>query len=100
MDAAVKKVMTDLRSKRYQPVYFLQGEEVFYIDMVADYIEANVLSDSEKGFNQVIVYGKDVTMATILTHARRFPMMSERQVVIVKEAQDIQDLNKEIGAKL
>jgi DNA polymerase III subunit delta len=100
MDAEVKKVMTDLKAKRYAPVYFLQGEEVFYIDLISDYIEANVLSDAEKGFNQVVVYGKDVTMATILTHARRFPMMAERQVVIVKEAQDIQDLNKEIGGKL
>ncbi len=100
MDAEVKKVMTDLKAKRYSPVYFLQGEEVFYIDLISDYIEANVLSDAEKGFNQVVVYGKDVTMATILTHARRFPMMAERQVVIVKEAQDIQDLNKEIGGKL
>jgi DNA polymerase-3 subunit delta len=100
MDAEVKKVMTDLKAKRYAPVYFLQGEEVFYIDLISDYIEANVLSDAEKGFNQVVVYGKDVTMATILTHARRFPMMAERQVVIVKEAQDIQDLNKDIGGKL
>lgn len=100
MDAEVKKVMSDLKAKRYAPVYFLQGEEVFYVDLIADYIEANVLSDAEKGFNQVVVYGKDVTMATILTHARRFPMMAERQVVIVKEAQDIQDLNKEIGGKL
>ncbi len=58
------------------------------------------MSEAEKGFNQVILYGKDVTMAAILTNARRFPMMAERQVVIVKEAQDIQDLNKEIGAKL
>jgi DNA polymerase-3 subunit delta len=100
MDASIKKILTDLKAKRYAPVYFLQGEETFYIDQIADYVEANVLSDAEKGFNQVIVYGKDVTMATILTHARRFPMMAERQVVIVKEAQDIQDLNKEIGGKL
>ena len=78
----------------------MQGEETYYIDLIADYIEKNALTDAEKGFNQVIVYGKDATMATILTHARRFPMMSERQVVIVKEAQEIQDLNKEIGGKL
>jgi DNA polymerase-3 subunit delta len=100
MDAAVKKIMTDLKSKKYAPVYFLQGEETFYIDLISDYIETQVLGEAEKGFNQVIVYGKDVTMATVLTHARRFPMMAERQVVIVKEAQDIQDLGKEIGAKL
>lgn len=100
MDANVKKILTDIKAKKYAPVYFLQGEETYYIDLISDYIEQNVLSESEKGFNQVIVYGKDVTMATVLTHARRFPMMAERQVVIVKEAQDIQDLNKEIGGKL
>jgi DNA polymerase-3 subunit delta len=100
MDANVKKIITDLKARKYSPVYFLQGEETYFIDVISDYIEAKVLSDSEKGFNQVVVYGKDATMATILTHARRFPMMAERQVVIVKEAQDIQDLNKEIGGKL
>src|SRR5688572_16683533 len=100
MDAQVKKIWTDLKAKKYAPVYFLQGEETFYIDMLSDYIEKNALSESEKGFNQVILYGKDVTMAAVLTNARRFPMMAERQVVIVKEAQDIQDLNKEIGGKL
>jgi DNA polymerase-3 subunit delta len=100
MDAAVKKIWSDLKGRKYAPVYFLQGEETFYIDMISDYVENNVLSDAEKGFNQVVLYGKDVTMAAILTNARRFPMMSERQVVIVKEAQDIQDLNKDIGGKL
>jgi DNA polymerase-3 subunit delta len=100
MDVTVKKIMTDLKAGKYAPVYFLQGEETFYIDLISDYIEKNVLSEAEKGFNQVVVYGKDATMATILTHARRFPMMAQRQVVIVKEAQDIQDLGKDIGAKL
>ncbi|MCI0751842.1 MAG: DNA polymerase III subunit delta, partial [Flammeovirgaceae bacterium] len=100
MDAQVKKIMTELKAKKYAPVYFLQGEESYYIDLISDYIEAHVLSDSEKSFNQVVVYGKDVAMATILTHARRFPMMAERQVVIVKEAQEIQDLGKDTGAKL
>lgn len=100
MDANVKKILIDLKAKKYAPVYFLQGEETFYIDVLSNYIEAHVLTEAEKSFNQVIVYGKDVAMATILTHARRFPMMTERQVVIVKEAQDIQDLNKEIGARL
>jgi len=100
MDASVKKILTDIKGRKFAPVYFLQGEETFYIDKIADSIEANALSEAEKGFNQVIVYGKDAPMSTILTHARRFPMMAERQVVIVKEAQDIPDLNKEIGAKL
>lgn len=100
MDASVKKILTELKAGKYAPVYFLQGEETFYLDYIADYIEAHALTESEKGFNQVIVYGKDAAMATILTHARRFPMMAQRQVVIVKEAQDIQDLNKESGYKL
>jgi DNA polymerase III subunit delta len=100
MDANVKKILTDLKANRYAPVYFLQGEETYYIDLIADFVEQHALTEAEKGFNQVVVYGKDATMATILTHARRFPMMAERQVVLVKEAQDIQDLNKEIGAKL
>ncbi|HTF19808.1 MAG TPA: DNA polymerase III subunit delta [Chryseolinea sp.] len=100
MDAAVKKILTDIKGNKYAPVYFLQGEEPFYIDLIADYIEKYALSEAEKGFNQVVLYGKDVTMAAILTNARRFPMMAERQVVIVKEAQDIQDLNRESGSKL
>jgi DNA polymerase III subunit delta len=100
MDAQVKKIWSDIKVRKFAPLYFLQGEESFYIDLISNYIEANALTESEKGFNQVILYGKDVTMASVLTNARRFPMMAERQVVIVKEAQDIQDLNKEIGAKL
>jgi DNA polymerase-3 subunit delta len=100
MDAGVKKILSEIKARKFSPVYFLQGEETFYIDKISDLIESSVLTEAEKGFNQVIVYGKDATMATILTHARRFPMMAERQVVIVKEAQDIQDLGKEIGGKL
>lgn len=100
MDASVKKVMADLRAGKYAPVYFLQGEETYYIDLVSDYIEENALSPGDRSFNQVVVYGKDTPMATVLTHARRFPMMADRQVVIVKEAQDIPDLNRETGSKL
>jgi len=100
MDASVKKILSDLKARKFNPVYFLQGEESYFIDVISDFIEVHALSEAEKGFNQVVVYGKDVTMATVLTHARRFPMMSEFQVVLVKEAQEIQDLNKEIGAKL
>jgi DNA polymerase-3 subunit delta len=100
MDASVKKILTDVKARRFSPVYFLQGEETFYIDLISDYIEEHALPVADKSFNQVVVYGKDATMATILTHARRFPMMAEKQVVIVKEAQEIQDLNKETGSRL
>jgi DNA polymerase-3 subunit delta len=100
MDAAARKVWKDMQAGKFEPVYLLQGEETFYIDQIADYIEANALPQADKSFNQVILYGKDVTVAQILTHARRFPMMAERQVVIVKEAQDITDLHKENGIRL
>lgn len=100
MDASAKKILDQLKKGKYDPVYLLQGEETYYIDLISNYIEVNALSESERGFNQVVLYGKDVNMATLLTHAKRFPMMANRQVVIVKEAQDIQDLNKEMGAKL
>jgi DNA polymerase III subunit delta len=93
-------VIKDLKSNKYSPIYFLQGEESYYIDYIANYIEANALDEAAKGFNQVVVYGKDANMAQILNHARRYPMMSDRQVVIVREAQDIQDLGKEDGLKL
>lgn len=100
MDASVKKIMTDLKARKYAPVYFLQGEETFYIDLIANYIEEHALAPADKSFNQVVIYGKDAAMAAILTHARRFPMMADRQVVIVKEAQEIQDIIKESGCKL
>lgn len=100
MDAAAKDIINNLKAKKYEPIYILQGEETFYIDLIANYIETHTLSESEKSFNQVILYGKDAPMNVILTNAKRFPMMAERQVVIVREAQDIPDLQKEMGAKL
>lgn len=100
MDAAAKKILSELKAKKYAPVYTLQGEETYYIDLISSYIETHALSESERSFNQVIIYGRDSPVHTILTHARRFPMMAERQVVIVREAQDIPDLQKETGGKL
>lgn len=100
MDSLAQKTITDLKAKRYVPVYLLQGEEPYYIDLVSDFIESNVLSEAEKGFNQVVLYGKDSPVNVILNHARRFPMMAERQVVVVREAQEIPDLGKEMGQKL
>lgn len=100
MDTAASRILTDLKAKKYAPVYVLQGEETYYIDLISNYIERSVLSDAEKSFNQFILYGRDATVNTILNHARRFPMMAEWQVVIVREAQDIPDLQKESGAKL
>lgn len=100
MDATAKEILTSLKARKYAPVYVLQGEETYYIDMICSFIEEHVLEESERGFNQVVLYGKESPVATILTHARRYPMMAERQVVIVKEAQDIPDLSKDTGQKL
>jgi len=92
--ADYNQIMSDLKKKAYRPVYFLMGDEPYFIDMIADYIEANVLDEMEREFNQTILYGRDVTTADIISAAKRFPMMSEYQVLIVKEAQDIKDLVK------
>src|SRR5690606_4981192 len=65
------------------------GEEPYYIDRISEYIEKNVLSEEEKGFNQMILYGRDVMVEDIVSNAKRYPMMADRQVIIVKEAQDL-----------
>ncbi|WP_026898692.1 DNA polymerase III subunit delta [Daejeonella oryzae] len=85
----IHDLVKDLKSRKFKPVYLLHGEESYYIDKISDYIEDNVLSDAEKGFNQTILYGKDTDIMTILNSAKRFPMMSEFQVVLVKEAQEL-----------
>ena len=95
-----QQVLTALKQKIYAPVYFFHGEEPYHIDMLVNYIASNVLSTSEKDFNLTVVYGKDQSMQEILAHARRFPLGSERQVLIVKEAQELQDFNSEEGRKL
>ncbi|WP_055444631.1 DNA polymerase III subunit delta [Lacinutrix himadriensis] len=85
----VKQLILDIKKGNLKPIYFLMGEEAYYIDSVSDYIEANVLAEEEKGFNQMVLYGRDVTIDDIVGNAKRYPMMAERQVVIVKEAQDL-----------
>lgn len=84
-----KDIMADLKAGKYAPVYYLMGEESYYIDRIADYIADNALKPEERDFNQTILFGSDVTASTIVDAARRYPMMAERQVVIVKEAQNI-----------
>lgn len=93
------QLLLDLKRKIYKPIYFLSGEEAYYIDLISDYIEKNVLDDADKEFNQNVVYGKDADLISILGLAKQFPMMSEHQVVIVKEAQNIKELNKSAGGE-
>lgn len=87
-----QQIMADLKKKVYHPVYFLMGEEPYFIDAVSDHIEKNILDEGEKEFNQSVLYGRDVDILSVISAAKRFPMMSDLQVVIVKEAQNIRDL--------
>ena len=85
-------ILVDLENKKYAPVYFLEGEETYFIDRISEQITGNVLTEAEKGFNQTILYGKDTDVDTIITAARRFPMMATHQVVVVREAQNIKNI--------
>lgn len=82
-------IMRDLKARQFAPIYILMGEEAFFIDQIADYIAENVLSPEERDFNQTIVFGSDTNATQLADMARRYPMMAEYQVVIVKEAQNI-----------
>ncbi|MFV8224640.1 DNA polymerase III subunit delta [Christiangramia aquimixticola] len=88
MDEA-KQIVSDIQKGNIKPIYFLMGEEPYYIDRIADFISDNLLTEEEKGFNQMTIYGRDTSIEDIVSNAKRFPMMAERQVVIVKEAQDL-----------
>ena len=85
----VKALVSDIKNGNIKPIYFLMGEEPYYIDKISDFIENTVLEEAEKGFNQMVFYGRDVSIDDIISNAKRYPMMAERQVVIVKEAQDL-----------
>ena len=85
----VTKIVSDIKSGNIKPIYFLMGEEPYYIDKISEYIEENILSEEEKGFNQMVLYGRDVSIDDIVDNAKRFPMMADKQVVIIKEAQDL-----------
>lgn len=85
----VKQLASDIKQGHLKPIYFLMGEEPYYINKISDFIEDHVLAEEERGFNQMVLYGRDVSIEDIVGHAKRYPMMAEYQVVIVKEAQDL-----------
>ena len=85
----VKQLVAEIKKGQIKPIYFLMGEEPYYIDQLSEFIESTVLSEAERGFNQMVLYGRDVTIEDIDAQAKRYPMMSDYQVVIVKEAQDL-----------
>ena len=87
-------IIRELKNKIYKPIYFLYGEEPYFIDKISSYIADNVLSESERDFNQTILYGKDTLIDDIINGAKRYPMMANYQVIIVKEAQEIKNIEK------
>src|SRR5450759_365279 len=92
MAVTYEEIISDLKNRIFKPVYFLAGEEPYYIDLIINYIEDKVLPEVEKAFNQIILYGDDTNIAAIIDTARRFPMMASHQVVIIKEAQSMKNL--------
>jgi DNA polymerase-3 subunit delta len=94
----IRTIVSDIKKGIIKPIYFLMGEEPYYIDKISDYIEKNVLEESEKGFNQQVMYGRDTEIEDIISAAKRYPMMAERQVLIIKEAQDLsRSIEKLVG---
>ena len=90
----LEQIFSDLKNKIYKPIYFLSGDEPYFIDLITKYISDNVLTDAEKSFNQTVLYGKDTEIHTVINSAKRFPMMANHQVIIVKEAQNIKNIEE------
>ena len=93
-ETTYEEIARELKNRIYKPVYYLMGEESYYIDRISEYIAQTVLNENEKEFNQTIVYGADTDIATVINAAKRYPMMSKYQVVIVKEAQNIKNIKE------
>lgn len=91
---AIEKILRDWKNKRFAPVYWLEGEEEYYIDKLVDYAEHNILPESEATFNLSVLYGRDTNWADVINACRRYPMFAEMQVVIVKEAQYLREIDK------
>jgi DNA polymerase III subunit delta len=92
MPVTYEEIISDLKNRIFKPVYFLAGEEPYYIDLITEYIQEKILPEDEKAFNQIILYGDDTSIASIIDTARRFPMMASHQVLIVKEAQSLKKI--------
>src|SRR5687768_4582777 len=91
---SAEKIIGEWKKKQFKPVYWLEGEEDFFIDKIVDYAEHHILSEAESGFNLMVFYGKDADWTQVINACKRYPMFSERQVVILKEAQQMRDIDK------
>lgn len=85
----IAKIIKDISGGNIKPIYFLMGEEPYYIDKLTEFIENNILSEDERAFNQQVLYGRDVSIEDVISAAKRYPMMADRQVIIVREAQEL-----------
>lgn len=94
------ELVKEIRDGKFSPVYFLEGEEPFFIDAVANLIESTAIPEGSKEFNQNILYGKETDIQTVLSEARRFPVFAERQLILVREAQEMRNLDKKVTVKL
>src|SRR5215208_971646 len=90
----LEKILTDLKRHQYKPVYWLEGDEEYFIDQVTQHAEHKILTESERSFNLTAFYGRDTNWADVINTCRRYPMFSEWQVVVLKEAQGMRDIDK------
>jgi len=97
MNADFKKLLQSLQLRQYAPVYLIDGEEPYYLDLITERFENDILQPSERDFNLMVLYGKDVEWADVVNACRRFPMFAEKQVVILKDAAQMKDLNNLVG---
>jgi DNA polymerase-3 subunit delta len=91
---SAEKIISDWKKKLFKPVYWLEGEEDYFIDKIVHYAEHNILTDAEAGFNLTVFYGRDADWTQVINSCKRYPMFAERQVVILKEAQHMRDIDK------
>lgn len=94
----ITNIIADIRAGNIKPIYFLMGEEPYYIDRLTEFLEDSILTEDEKGFNQMVLYGRDISVDDIVANAKRYPMMADRQVVIVKEAQELSRTIEQLDA--
>ena len=88
------KIINDLKKGHFKPVYWLEGEEEYFIDLIINYAENRILTDNDAAFNLTVYYGRDAAWTDIINSCRRYPMFSDKQVVILKEAQSMRDIEK------
>ncbi len=91
---SVEKILGEWKKNKFKPIYWFEGEEEYYVDQLVNYAEHHILNEQEAGFNLTVFYGRDAEWAAVINACRRYPMFAERQVVLLKEAQHMKDIDK------